>query len=280
MSKNYIYQLSGGKMLVFQDGWVGVEETGYPLPDCALTVNGKVLKKQQDIMRAILGYDVENAQAFASYVAGIQPMLFDEFKHKIIIENIGGGCSQRMQAIQRAVHDQKLARNVALFKYTLPLACIDEDCILPAEDALVEEYGDILNTNWVTHVNTPNWKFKNNLIMLTGCREVTDKHIAFAQDVAAICMLHTEKLKYHYLCGVTLSNGNGAIILTDSYINNCDLAYLYQKVTGADLSVGKIDGVFHKEDGSFSMKFEYVEDVGKKRKMPTMTGVVKRYKLW
>lgn len=275
--KSYIYQLSGGKMLVFQDGWVGVETTGYPLPDCSLKVGDKTLRGQNAVMRAILGYDVDDAQSFAQAVSNIQPMLFDDFKNKVISENIGGGCPVRVQAIQSAVRGG-LSRNLALFKYVLPVGIVNESCSLPSEVDLVEEYSSLLNVNWVVHTNTPNWKFKNNIIMLTGCRAVTDKHIEFIKDVVAICMVPYERNKYRYLSAITLQNGNGALILTDSYIGNSDLAYLYQRVTFADLSVGKIDGTVDK-DGNFSMHYEYVENAGKKRKYPEIHGVVKRSSL-
>lgn len=278
MAKSYIHQLSGGNMLVYQDGWFGVEKTGYPLPECSLTVGGKTLKKQQDILRVILGYDIEDSSAFVAEVTKFEPMTFEAFKNKIISEDIGGGCPAKLQVVQAAVH-AGLSQKLAMFKYILPLGCVDIDCVLPSEEDLVAEYGDLLNISWSAVCNTPNWKFRNNIVMLTGCREVTDKHIEYIRDVVAICMLGYEKSKYNYIVGVTLSNGNGAVILCDSYINDSDLCYLYQRVTGADLSVGKINSKVE-EDGSFTVSYEYVESGVRKRKMPEIHGVVRRHNLW
>lgn len=278
MPKSYICQLSGGRMLVFQDGWVGVETTGYPLPDCTLVVGGRTLRGQQDVMRAILGYDVEDWQAFSSAVADIQPMVFDSFKYKVLLENIGGGCPKRVREVFIAEHDMGLSKNQALFKYLLPRSCVDELCQLPSEHDLIDEYADMLRINWATHQNIPNWKFRNNILMFTGCREVTDKHIAFIRDVVQICMKESEKAKYRYISGITLSNGNGAIVLIDSYIGHWDVAYLYQKVTSVDLSVGQIEGSVE-QDGSVSMHFVCADKAVKRRKWPELKGVVKRQQL-
>lgn len=276
--KSYIYQLSGGKMLVFQDGWIGIEETGYPTPDCTLRVGERILRGQQLVMRAILGYDVADAQAFITEVLKFGPMKFEDFKYKILSENIGGGCPTRLRQVCIAEHTSGLSKNLALFKYILPISCVDENCWMPSEEDIVSEYADMLAIDWSSYKHIPNWRFKNNMILLTGCREVTQKHIDFIKDVVAACMLEFEKPKYHYISGITLSNGNGAIVLTDTYAGNVDAALLYQRVTGADLSVGKIVSTVDK-DGALSMHFEYVENVGKRRRMPEIKGVVKRQQL-
>ena len=278
MAKSYICQLSGGRMLAFQDGWVAVETTGYPLPDCSLTVGGKTYKGQDSILRVILGYQIEDMSAFVSGLVSIEPMLFDDFKYKAITENLGGGCSARLRDVTIGVHDEKLTLNKALFKYLMPVNCIDRSCTLPSDSDIVDEYSDMLRIPWESRVNTPNWKFRNNMILLTGCREVTEKHIVFVEDVVNICLTESERNKYKYISGITLSNGNGAVVLCDSYIGNADIAYLYQRVTGCDLSVGKI--VCNVSDtGEVDAHFEYVEGGVKRHKMPELKGVVVRYPL-
>ena len=52
--KFYISQLKDGKMLVFEDNEVRVEETGYPLPDCRLQIRDKVLNNKADILKEVL----------------------------------------------------------------------------------------------------------------------------------------------------------------------------------------------------------------------------------
>lgn len=278
MPKNYICQLSGGKMLAFQDGWVAVETTGYPLPDCVLKVGEKVYKGQDAILQVILGYQIEDMSDFTRGVANIEPMLFDDFKYKAIINNLGCGCSPRLRDVTIGVHDEKLTYNQALFKYVMPSMCVDRFCLLPSDSDISEEYADMLRIPWESRVNTPNWKFRNNMILLTGCREVTDKHIAFIDDVVAICLTDTEKRKYKYLSAITLANGNGAIILCDSYIGNTDIAYLYQRVTGCDLSAGEIVCNVS-ADGSVDAHFEYEEGGVKRHKMPELRGVVVRHQM-
>lgn len=278
MAKQYIYQLSGGAMLVFQDGWVGVEAHGYPLPDCSMRVGGRVYKGQNNVMRMILGYDIENPQAFIAAVMKFDPMTFEDFKYKVLSENIGGACPDRLREACIASRHGGLTKNQALFKYVLPKQCVSDVCSVPSDSELTDEYADLLGVNWVAHQNVPNWKFRNNILLLTGCREVTDRHIDFVKDVISFCMSPSERGKYRYISGITLSNGNGAIVLIDSYIDNVDVAYLYQRVTGADLSVGKVL-VNVEADGSMCTRFEYVESGGKRRKMPEVKGVVKRYPL-
>ena len=279
MAKQYIYQLSGGAMLVFQDGWVGVEAHGYPLPDCSMQVGGRLYKGQNNVMRMILGYDIENPQVFIAAAMKFDPMRFDDFKYKVMSENIGGGCPARLRDALIDAHDSGLSKNLSLFKHILPRQCVAEVCGLPNEERLVADFGDMLRINWVAHQNVPNWKFRNNIILLTGCREVTDKHIAFIKSVARMCMKDSEKGKYKYISGITLENGNGAIVLIDSYIGHYDVAFLYQKVTGADLSVGKIVGNVD-GDGFVTMSFEYVDTTMRRRKFPVLKGAVRREPLF
>ena len=58
--KFYISQLKDGKMLVFVDNEVRVEETGYSLPDCRLQIGDKILNNKADILKAILGYGIKD----------------------------------------------------------------------------------------------------------------------------------------------------------------------------------------------------------------------------
>lgn len=278
MGKNYICQLSGGKMLVFKDGWVGVEATGYPLPDCQMVIAGCLCSGQRDVLRALFGYYIEDISAFASFSSGIEPMTFDDFKFKVMSEDIGGGCPQRLKSVIRGVRVEGLTLNQALFKYVLPVGCVDSACVLPSDAELVSEYADMLAIDWSVHVHSPDWKFRNNILLFTGCREVTNKHIEFVKDVVAICMPEVERGRYKYVSGITLSNGNGAVVLTDSYIGNSDVSFLYQKVTSADLSSGRIICSVE-EDGSMGAQFEYEAGRGKRRAMPIVHGVVKRYEL-
>lgn len=274
MAKNYIYQLAGGKMLVYQDGWFGVENTGYPLPDCSLHVGNMTFTKKDDILRAILGYDITDIPSFVATVSTFEPMVYEDFKYKVQMENIGGGCSKKLQKIAVATHDMGLSTAQAVFKYILPVSCVDEACVLPSESDLLSEYEDLLRYDWSAYVHNPDWRFRNNMILFTGIREVTQKHFEFMQDVVSICMASSERPKYRYMSGITLSNGNGAIVLTDSYIGNCDVAFLYQRVTGVDLSIGKI--VATEESDAVKAHFEYVDKTARRRRMPELSGVVER----
>lgn len=261
-------------MLVYQDGWVGVEHTGYPLPDCTLPVANGTLRGQENILRAILGYDLNDTQSFVSKVSRIQPMTYDAFRRKIILEEIGGGCPKWIKTVTETGEDSKLSHNQARFKYLLPISCVNPSCALPSDEDITAEYGELLGYNWNTRQNEPNWRFRNNIILFTGCREVTDKHIDMIKDVVAICMRDSEKSKYKYVSGVTLSNGNGAIMLLDSYIGNCDIAYLYQSVTSADLSAGRI--LCDVNGDSVQAHYQPEYRVITRKKMPEISGVVHR----
>lgn len=237
MSKGYLCQLAGGKMLVFQNGWVGVETVGYPLPDCSLVVGDYKYRGQCDVLRAVLGYDVADMAAFARAVAVLEPMQYSDFKKKVILGDIGGGCPERLR---KATLDTSLGFNQAMFKYILPEFMLDAGCLMPSEEDMESEYGDLLGVDWAVTYNEPNWRFRNNILLFTGCGEVNDRVLSFIEDLEAICLSGVERAKYKYISGITLSNGKGAVILTDSYAGNSDVCFLYQRVTGCDLSEGQI----------------------------------------
>lgn len=268
MAKGYLCQLSGGKMLVFQNGWVGVEQVGYPLPDCVLEVGGVKYRGQSSVLRAILGYDIEDVVSFAKIVSGIEPMKYLDFKRKVIFEDIGGGCPERLK---KAISDTSLGFNQAMFKYILPDDMLDAGCLMPTEEDMEEEYSNLLALDWSVHHNEPNWRFRNNILMFTGCGEVTDRVLSFVEDLESICLAESERVKYRYISGITLSNGKGAVLLLDSYAGNCDVSYLYWKVTGCDLSEGRII-TSCAEDGAV-MAYYKVGDVKRK---PLLKGVVTR----
>lgn len=269
MSKGYLCQLSGGKMLVFQDGWVGVEAVGYPLPDCVIKVGGTTYRGQTAVLKAVLGYAVEDIVSFTKEVSGFSPMKFADFKRRVITNDIGGGCQARLK---KAMSDDSLGFNQALFKYILPDEMIDQDCLMPSETEVDEEYSDLLAINWAVHHNEPNWRFRNNILMFSGCGEVTDRLLSFIEDLESICLAGSERAKYRYLSGITLSNGRGAILMLDSYAGNCDVSYLYWRVTGCDLSEGQIITSCD-EAGAVTAHYEVG---GRKSKLPELNGVVVR----
>lgn len=76
--KCYICQLKDGKMLVFEDNQIKVEETGYPLPDCRLQIGDRTLNNKTDIMKAILGYEIEDFAPFVEFCQDLESMSYND----------------------------------------------------------------------------------------------------------------------------------------------------------------------------------------------------------
>lgn len=239
MAKFYLHQLRNGKMLVFEDGIIKVEETGYPLPDCVLPVGSKEYKGQEKILAAILGYSIESHSEFANIMENFEEMTFDEFKLKVQAENIGGGCPQRIQIIARDCTVSNISYIQSTFKHLIPDRFTDDSCILPETQDIIDEYGDILSS-WKYLVNNPNQVFRNNIIMYLGVRHFTKKHIDLLRDAYAICVHPDLKGLFMYISVITSENGTSAILLLDSVSNNVDLEYFYATISGVDLSDGNI----------------------------------------
>lgn len=256
MAKFYLHQLRDGKMLVFEDGKITVEETGYPLPDCVLPVGSREYKGQEKILSAILGYPIESHSDFANIVENFEEMSFDDFKIKIQSENIGGGCPQRIQVIAKDCITSNISYIQSTFKHLIPDRFTDDSCSLPETQDIVDEYGDILSS-WKYMVNNPNQVFRNNIIMYLGVRHFTEKHIELLRDAYEICVHPDLKNLFSYISVITSENGISAILLLDSVSNNVDLEYFYATISGVDLSDGNIV-VEDTEDG-VDISFNCVE---------------------
>ena len=278
MDKFYIHQLRNGKMLVFEDNLFSIEETGYPLPDCSLTVNGRKYDNQADIFKVIMGYVPENDLEFIEFLEQIEPMDFDTFKYTVQSKNIGGGCSQKITKIAIEILENGLTFNQAVFKHTIPDRFLNDECILPSDEDIVNEYGDLLGLSWNNRVNKPNSIFRNNILMFTGVKNISDKHIEFIKDLINICMSSLAKEQFKYLTTITAENGIGAIILIDSVTNNADFEYFYTKITGVSLSDGIIRVVT--ADDTLKLSFESEEDLKEYYKnIKSFNGTFKRYNL-
>jgi hypothetical protein len=240
-TKFYIHQLFNNKMLVLEDGIFSVEELESSTPDCVFTAGNKTYRGQDNIISAILGYQLESSTDFMKEVETWDSMSFNDFKLKVQANNIGGGCPDRVKLIASDALENNIDYIQAMFKHILPSRYIDNSCALPSSTDILDEYKTLIALNWHCKYNKPNNKFKNNIIMYLGVRDFTDEYVDFLRDVLSICAKDVYKSIFKYFSIITTANGSSAILLIDSYSSNADIEYFYASISGVDLADGYID---------------------------------------
>lgn len=256
MSKFYLHQLLDGKMLVYEDDIIKVEDTGYPLPNCSLPVGAKTYTNQDEIIRLVLGYSIEDSRSFIETIKDIEPMSLLEFKLMCQAQDIGGGCPDKLHEIALLVTEKSVSYNWAVASKILPACYCDE--ILDEDSDFLSKYSSLLKLHWRFKVNKPNYIFQNNIIMFTGIHEPSDKHIEFIRDLRNIFMSEDVKPRFNYISLIKANNGVGAILLIDSISDNCDMEYFYSHIAGVALEDGKINTEIH--DDCVSISFECLDD--------------------
>lgn len=240
MNKYYIHQLKDGKMLVLDGDTVRVEETGYPIPDCRLSAGSNVYKGQVEVMRAILGYSIEDHSAITEAFSSTEEITYNDFKLKIQSEDIGGGCPKRIQLVARDCTENGISYIQSLFKHKLPEKYLASSCELPCDKDLFEKYTGVVGSNWECKSNFPNQSFLNNIIMYLGVRSFGEKHLDFFKDLKKCCMAQEYKEIFRYLSVITAENGVSAVLLLDSVMSGVDLEYFYSVISKVDLADGNI----------------------------------------
>lgn len=239
--KFYIHQLRDGKMLVLEDEIIKIEDTGYPLPVCSLTVGDKEYKGQERILKVILGYSIDSTVDFINMFINFDEMHLNNFKLKVQSENIGGGCPSFIQKIAKSCIEENIDWIQASFKYLIPKYYLKDNYILPTSQGIMDEYGDLVQRVKPCKVNNPNTIFKNNIVMWLGLRGDVEKYIRLFKDCLD-CLaddFYIDILKY--ITVITAENGTNAVLFLDSVQGSVDLEYFYSKVIGVDLSESVIE---------------------------------------
>lgn len=235
--KFYIFQLKDGKMLVFENNEIKIEETGYPLPDCRLQIGSKVLNSKVDIMKAILGYEIEDFSAFVEFAQDLEPIPYNEFKLKVYRDEIGGNCPEKLHEIGVDVIDLGFTYEEALFRHILPLKFLNMNKELPD----LSEYKDLLYKNWNYSLTDPSKRssrFKGNILMYSGIRDFNEKYIEFIKLLLSSC---NSVDYFHHLTTITTKSGITCLLLSDCISRDEDFQYFYSKIAGVDLFDGFID---------------------------------------
>lgn len=239
--KFYIHQLRDGKMLVLEDEIIKIEDTGYPLPVCSLTVGDKEYKGQEKILKVILGYSIDSTIDFINMFINFDEMHLNNFKLKVQSENIGGGCPSFIQKIAKSCIEENIDWTQASFKYLIPQYYLKDNYILPTSQDIMDEYGDLVQRVKPCKVNNPNTIFKNNIVMWLGLHGDVEKYIRLFKDCLD-CLaddFYIDILKY--ITVITAENGTNAVLFLDSVQGSVDLEYFYSKVIGIDLSESVIE---------------------------------------
>ena len=235
--KFYISQLKDGKMLVFEDNEVRVEETGYPLPDCRLQIGDRVLNNKADILKAILGYEIEDYASFIAFTQDLEPISYNNFKLKIYRDEVGGNCPQKLHEIGVDVIDLGFTYEEALFRHILPSKFLNMNDDLSD----LTDFKDLLYKNWnytVTDPSKRSSRFKGNILMYSGIRDFSEKYVDFIKLLLNNCC---DVDYFHHLTTVTTKSGITCIILSDCILHNEDFQYFYSKIAGVDIFDGFID---------------------------------------
>lgn len=235
--KCYICQLKDGKMLVFEDNQIKVEETGYPLPDCRLQIGDKVLNNKTDIMKAILGYEIEDFAPFVEFCQDLEPMSYNDFKLRVYKENFNDECPEKLHLIGVDVIDFGFTYEEALFRHILPTKFINMNDDLSD----ISAYKDLIYKNWNYSITDPTKKssrFKGNILMYSGIRNFDERYVDFIKLLLNNCCSVNY---FHHLTTITTHSGITCMILSDCISKDEDFQYFYSKIAGVDLFDGFVD---------------------------------------
>ena len=248
--KIYLCQLEDDVMLVYDGETVKPKSVGYPVPDCRLPYNDSEILGSNNILKALLSYDIKDMVAFKKAMLDLKPVSFLDFKAKVFAEDIGGGCPKRLQTVGRLIQDYKLTELGAYYCSLCPFITNNLDVVeLPSDDYLTSHKA-MITANWGIFTKVHRYGFQNNMIVYTGVRGVDDinKLSDFIKTLIKCCMDKEKLSRYKYITAFLTERGSGGVVLSDSVIDNVDMSMFYQRISGVDLKDGVVDCDFRDND--------------------------------
>lgn len=219
----YIYQLGNGKMLCMNDNnQMEVIETGYPYPDCAIKMGDVIVKDQNQILRAILGYSIVDFEDFASKVLTLEPMSFMKWKLKIQSENIGGGCPLNSQRFAQYTLEG-CKESQAFYKLLIPNGCFKDDFELPTDEWL-DEHKNFFSYGFNTYLDEEKIVYSN----------LSDVSIDFL-DILSDALINCCSCRLPEYVTVVEGYKTGIILFSDDISDNQDLKYIYCESMNIDM---------------------------------------------